>query len=376
MSIRQSILFGQSQFLGAGSLATSTVVMDANTEEASIRYIPTSSSPMLRIALNVEVTGDLTGVKFRIRVEGDDGAASPSPNATVLGATANAITPEFEITADGLTSLQELAETCGVINVPCHIILYRSSGVSLDSTHTIGLRGCDSDQASVVYHQRAKLYTGTWGTATGRRVGYVVQRSDATYDGLPIIAGIQSPTSATDIHSNYRHGLRFKTGSQIRCPGVLWYPTKTGSPNRLIIAVFEGATLKYSQAIPAASIVSSIWTPFAFSSPVLLAADTNLYIVLGQEADAGGGVLGTDGGDDSNDYDSRVHTFSATYRNVIMPPDWAFVYGTGNDPTSYTVSNTEYPMLIPMIVDPATDLDQAAGGGLLVHPGMSGGLRG
>jgi len=103
--------------------------------------------------------------------------------------------------------------------------------------------------------------------------------------------------------------------------------------------------------------------PVWFSSPVLLAADTNLYIVLGQEADAGGGVLGTDGGDDSNDYDSRVVAVSSTYRSAALPADVAFVYGTGDDPTAYTVSNTDIPYIIPIISDPATDLDQAAAGG-------------
>jgi len=364
--IGRQIFLGGAAIIGSSTVsATGALVMDADGEELAIKYFPQTTSPITDVDLSVNVVGDPTGINLRIRVESDNADA---PSGTILGATNNAISASFNHAADGFTGLKALGESTGnlTVNVPVWLILYRFDGASLSGTNYFTFQGANTTVAINFEAIRNRVYTaGSWTgtTAVLQRCGYVVKHLDDTYDGVPQISSLGSPSAATDIHSNYRHGIRLKSGSQIKLIGFLWYPTKTGSPNALVAAVFEGSALKHSNTILAANIITTVWMPVWFSSPVLLAADTNLYIVLGQEADAGGGVLGTDGGDDSNDYDSRVVAVSSTYRSAALPADVAFVYGTGDDPTAYTVSNTDIPYIIPIISDPATDLDQAAAGG-------------
>jgi len=345
------------------SMFSNSLVIDADGEEIAFKYFPSSTSPITDVDLNVDTVGTPTGINLRIRVESDNADA---PSGTILGATNGAITASFNVAADGFTGLKALGESTGnlTVNVPVWIILYRHDGNSLSGTNYFAFRGSSVNHPYVGF-ARVRLYTGgNWATApTVSRLGYVLKHADGNYDGMPYLTSLANPTAATDLFGTYRHGVRIKVGSQTLISGFWWYPTKTGSPNSLVAAVFEGSVLKYSNTILAADIVTTVWMPVYFSSPVLLAADTNLYIILGQEDDLGGGVLGDDGGDESNDYDTRMSTMSATYREAGLASDMAFVYGANDDPAALTVSNTDIPLIIPMICDPATDLDQAAGGG-------------
>jgi hypothetical protein len=351
-SLSRNIAIIGGAHIAAFGLSSSTNVMDADDEKLGFKYYPQLASAIAQIDINVEVTGDLTGILFRICVEGDN---ANSPSGTILGATANAITPEFAISTDGFTGLQALAETVSALNIPVWIILYRSSGNNLSGSNYLSFRGVTSAENMMLANVQHKLYTASaWGGLLPRRMGFVVKLADNSYHGLPLASGNASPTVATDIYGTYRHGFRMKCGSQFMVTGFHWYATKAGSPNALVAQVYEGTTLKYSETILASSIVTGLWMQIAFSSPALLAADTNCYLILRQASD---------GGSDSADYDSRVATFSATYRSAVMSPDMAFVYGAGDDPTALSVSDTDLPYIIPVISDPATDLDQAAGGG-------------
>jgi len=123
----------------------------------------------------------------------------------------------------------------------------------------------------------------------------------------------------------------------------------------MTLTLYEGSTSRASVAVAAADLVDDSlgWNDMWFGTPYLCAADTNLYLVLSQAA-----------GDNSNDYDMRVHTFNSTYIECALPgTSWRFVYGSGTDPTAYTVDTGVAPKMIPFIADPTVDLDQAAAGG-------------
>jgi len=102
-----------------------------------------------------------------------------------------------------------------------------------------------------------------------------------------------------------------------------------------------------------------------FTMPVLCAADTNLYLIVEQ-----------DGTSNSHDYDIYGTTYPVAYVAAMEPgADWRFVYGTGADPTAYTVDSSGFsPRIVPLIADMAADFDQAAGGGLTLPKryGMAG----
>jgi hypothetical protein len=312
----------------------------------------------------MDESGDTTGIDFKLRVESDN---ADSPSGTVLGATNNAITAVQAFTSDGFVSqsngnvMPALTENTGnlTVNTPVWIIFYRSGGASLSGTNFIQTRGFSAP----AIQQRAKLYSATWGAAQVQRFGCVVQHADGTYAGLPHAITSSSPSVATDIYDNYKHALRFKFGAKTRIVGLYGLFIKNASPNNLVISVYEESTLKYATEIAASDITTAIFHPWWFPSPVHVAADTNIYIVLCQPNTNGDGTCGTTGGTDSNDYDSRVHILaSSTYRAAAMTTDTSFCYGTSSDPTALTCSNDNVPMMWALVSNTATDLDQAAGG--------------
>lgn len=328
-----------------------TILMSADGQEIAIKYFPQGASPVTAVDMNIGVTGTVTGINFKYRVESDN---NDMPSGTVLGAA----TPEFAgPAASGFTGERTLATDTGnlTINVPMWLIMSRSSGGSLSGSNYVSMRGFAGANISLV---RMRQYNGSNWTTTlpaTTRGAVVVKHADGSYCGIPYTSsGLVSPVSAPDIYGSNRQGVRLKSGSQIRIPGVLLYQAKSNSPVDQVISVYEGSTLKYSETLPMSSIVSSTWQPAWFSSPSLLAADANIYIILSQ---SGGG------GSDTNDYDLRVMTFSPAYLAASQAPDIAFVYGTSSDPTALTVSNTEIPSIIPFILDPALDLDMSAAGG-------------
>jgi len=350
-----SCLWGAPPLSSIAVSANSTMLINADGEEIAFKYIPQSTSPITHVNLYLNIEGTVTDINFKIRVESDNADA---PSTTVLGAA----TAEFAgLAADGMAGEKALVTNTGnlTVNVPVWVILYRTSGSSLSGTNYVGFGGNGSasplDGAAYM-----RLYTsGSWtGTAiSGTRLGYVIKHADNSYVGVPQKNSIASSASVGLLSGTTRHGIRVKYGAQVKFPGILLNIRKTGSPNALIVTVYEGSVSKYSQTIPAASIVSLVWFPYWFSSPALLAADADLYIVLKQESD---------GGDGSNYYDLYTWTYDDGYLPANQPADTAFVYGTGDDPTTLTASTTEFPMLVPLLGDTATDLDQAAGGGGLI----------
>ena len=332
------------------------MVLDADNKMLAFKYFPPTTSPITDIDVCLHVNGTVTDTNFKLRVESNNADA---PSGTILGTTNNAITAEFAgLAADGLTGLKTLVENTGnlTLNTPVWVVLARSSGGSLSASEYVQWRGTFgvSQFASA---DRLRHYNGTNWTTTAAVTSaliFIVKHLDGTVVGLPLTTATAN-TTAADIYGTNRQGVRLKSGSKLSIPGVLLNITKTGAPADLVVAVYEGSTLKYSETISVALPISQVWTPVYFSSPVPLAADANIYIVLSQAAD---------GGSDAADYDCRVYpSISADYISALLPADMRFVYGTGNDPTAYTISNTELPIsIVPLIADTAVDFDCAVAG--------------
>ena len=164
-------------------------------------------------------------------------------------------------------------------------------------------------------------------------------------------------------------------GSKVNLIGVAIRTNKTGSPANLVIAVYEGSTPIGTSELSAATVYnSSVPQPLVLTAPIIVNKATDVYIVLRQK---GSTSADNDGGNDTNDYDLQVAPIVSAYWESQLPSTWSYVYGTGNDPTTYTSTQTVLPTILPLIADPTVDLSvPAGGGGMLVHPGMVGGMRG
>ena len=327
--------------------------MDADTERLGFKYYPATTSPITDIDVYVTPTGTVTDSNFIIQVETDD---SDTPSGILLGTA----TPAFAgPIAAGFIGLKTLATNTGnlTINVPVWLTMLWSSGGSLSATDYIRWARLLLASFQFSFSGRIRHHNGTnWTTTTvtSAPLLIVIKHADGTYVGLPITTAVVAPTNAIDIFGTNRQGVRAKFGSQVILRGIQVYLTKAGTPNNLVASVYEGTTLKYSGTLLSASVVNNFFNSIYFSSPILLSANTNIYAILSQQSD---------GGSDANDLDMRVYDINSAYIECMYPPDMRYVYGTGNDPTIYTVETTEIPMIVLIIDDPAVDLDEAAGGG-------------
>lgn len=338
---------------GSNSFSVQTnMLIDATNEKIAIKYYPSATSPITDIAARISVTGNPGSFKFGVFANTYASVATGTPDDTTqLGDWSTT----FDLAATGWTSLLALATNTGNLTngTPVWIVMAYASGT------------CDVNN----YIQSMKLgaglygtnkpgqrhFNGTdWTTTTALTDGqplFIVKHADGTYAGAPVTA-ILARTGAPDIFSSNKQGIRFKCGSQVKIQGVEYYLTKTGAPNNLTWSIYEGDTLKYSQTELAADVLSITSSVVWFDTPILLAADTYLYIILSQT-----------GNDTNNDYDLQTWTIDFTYIDAIATADLRAVYGTSSTPSGLTVSNSEIAWCFPIISDLATDLDMSAGGG-------------
>lgn len=350
ITLARCIHIGPSGAFPISAANASNMIMDADTEKIAYKYIPGTTSAITDIDLAIVIAGTVSDTNFQIEVQTDD---ADKPSGTVLGAA----TAEFAGPASGgFIGLKSLVTNTGnlTVNTPVWIVLYRSSGESLSATDSVGARIYNNSLTTYYCgFNRGRHHNGTdWTTTAVTSAGLVivVKHADGSYAGNISNSSVGN-SSAADIYSTNKQGIRMKFGSQIIIRGVTYQLAKAGAPNDLTFTVYEGSVSKYSDTILASSIVTGIANNMYFTSPVLLASNTNIYIILSQA-----GVADTD------DYDIRVLTVGSTYLEAAENADFRFVYGTNSDPTLLTVSTTELPILTPLIDNPVVDLDEAAGG--------------
>ena len=368
ISLARTNRLGSGVILAAQTMLSTdaNMTIDADTEKLAYKYFPATTSPITDIDLYLAPTGSVTGVNFQIQVE-TDGADIPS--GTVLGSA----TPEFAgPAAGGFIGLKTLAVNTGnlTLNQPVWINLFRSSGVSLDVSNYIRMARLYGYPVFSM-NEKVRHYNGTnWTTTTvtSAPIFLIIKHADGTHVGVPIKASPAIATNASHIFGTNRQGLKMKFGSKVILRGIQTIISKSGTPNTLEIEVYENSTLKYSGTVPEANILSGAACPMFFTSPILLASNTDIYIVLSQTGD---------GGSSSNYYRVSVYDIESAYIEAIYPPNVRFIYGTGDNPTTHTIETTEIVLITPIFDDPAIDLDEgASGGGLLTHPSMSGGFNG
>lgn len=336
------------------SLSVATNIrMDADGEMIACKFYADRTTAIDGIDWNVTVGGTVTDTNFTVEINAD---SSDAPSGTPLGAASAAFAGPA---ATGLTGLNTFTDTGALtLNAAYWAVLKRASGGSLSGTDY--LEGRTEGTGNRFNGEKARHHDGTNWTNTTAVLApclIVFRHTGGTYSGTALTAN-QSSSAQTDIFSTNRQGIKVKYGAQVKIMGARLVATKTGSPSALEIVVYEGATEKYSDQIAAAEITSAVSFVVWFASPVLLAADTDIYVVLRQAAD---------GGSDAADYDLRTWACNATYLNASMAPDMRMVAGTGDDPTALSVVTSECPWIQPIVVDPAAEFDT---------PAASGGVKG
>lgn len=356
------------------------IVVDASGHAIGIRFVAQSASPIISVDMLLRTYGDTSGCTFKFRIETDNNGV---PSGTLLGsASAGFAGPSSATTqwwCGGGTNPINLGSNTGdlTVNNPYWLILYEDgtdpTGTNYIQAYRIASLNPSGTGAS--NRETFKLDDGSlaWNHATSGTNYvpiYILKTHDGNYHGLSITGPLNLP-SAPDIYGTNRSGIKLRFGAKTYLHAIEINLRKTGSPSDLECKIYEGSTLKATITIASSAITTLTIRRYFLPTPQLLAADTDIYIIFGQDSS---------GGSDSADYHIYSMQCHPTYYASLVPTGYCCgVYGTGSDPTAFSAVSPEYvPHIYPLINDTINGLDMDAagsGGGLLVHPGMNGGCN-
>lgn len=318
-----------------------------STQMLGVKFMATTTSAITDVALYIDETGDISTHTYDVSIQSDNAGV---PDGTDLGADKS-----FTTADDGWIALQTLPTNTGALTVGTSywVVVDVNAGIP-DGSNNIKLRSNTVFNNSVL----ARHHNGTNWTTTPILYGataMVFKHADASYSGY--VGGIDSADASgyTDIFDTNKQGIKTRFGSQMKILAFQCQLTVAGTPGNLTASVYEGSTLKYSSfPMVGAFVPSEATIRLCFDTPILLAANTDIYIILSQDGTSG-----------SNDFDMTTYTSpSADYVEAYLPDNFRMVYGSGADPTAFTVSTTKAPVDCYMLIsDPATDNDETAGGG-------------
>lgn len=262
---------------------------------------------------------------------------------------------------------------------------YQWCGVATAGNVAVPIGAGSNYNAAGVMYGWNKVHTTNSGTAWATSVqsgvaGPRLEYSDATFDGLPAQA-VTRPTSggtADRAFGKQEVGVRFNvpSGATYNVRGI-WFPlAKISTPGALRFRLYRGTTLlDTTYTIAAANVTTSVgdgYTAF-FAAPIAISSANNPFRAVFGDATAG----------DTNavGYNGVLLNWDPDATSLTMKPM------DGSLQKTITADNTAAP---PVFTDTNTDvlafallLDtggyltaSGGGGGMLVHPGMSGGMRG
>lgn len=315
---------------------SSAITIQSATQKIAIRFRATSTEAVSIVNVRLGTTGTVSGMNWKMGIFTD--------NSGVPGAILGGYTAEFSFSGGGWVGEKSLATNTGALtlNSAYWLVVEHSSGTVPDASNYIALVtvGAQIDESVEI----CRKYNGTdWTTIASINnfsLFYAISTPNSYYYGNGYANG---SNPGTDIFGVNRQGIRFKVGTWTRFTGIGIDLIKTGSPNDLVITVYEDSVPKYSETIPAATITSGREIAIAFGSSVFIKPNSTVDIVLKQSSD---------GGTDANDYD--LETRSYLLSNVV-DNDYYVTTGTGDTPLSYTTTQTQIADMWPYI-DFGTDI--------------------
>lgn len=323
----------------------SGMIIDAATEMLAEKFWPDSAEDVTAADMYVTVVGDCSGINFKLQIETD---SSDAPSGSVVGAASSAFAgPNVAGGATqwlgGGTNPVNLGASCTVaLNQPYWKVLYVTSGAP-DGSHSIQLRG---NFNSAPGDHKVRHHNGTnWTTTTAVTTESVsiVKYNSGKIQGFGCTAAAIRSATANDIYVNSNvnqvQGLRLKFGCQVKIPMVFLRLQKTGTPNDLVCTVYENdVSTKQTATIDDTYIQNGVRFCFRFASPVWLAPNKNINIVLSQT-----------GTSDSHDYDTYTLSTIAAYYSLYYTSGQGFIYGNLGTPDALTLSTVEVPHIYPAI---------------------------
>lgn len=358
----------------------STWPLDGITEKIGFSFVcPPGGRTLSKVIFRISAqSGSPTTAAGDIKCEIYDTTAAGLPNAVISGGTTTTFTPDptgaawIEFT--GLTaSLTAGAIYWVVLSCP-------NSGKYVTPTFGDTATGNIYDNISAYSSGMvARFYNGSDWTTVTNRVGVCLPRlefsSPQEFMGVPASL-INATTAGTQIYGTRAQGGYATSPAYglLRARGIAAFLRKTGSPTYDITAKLSvnSGTPTDSVTVSASLVTTGTWQNFFFSSVVEIPNSTTFRMFL--RASTGG---------DSSNY-IRIYSYSIHDSDAVRA-----LLPFGGIAECFTADVTA----TPIVWDTSADTDEvptigllldggqpfgtpSGGGGMIVHPGMSGGMRG
>lgn len=277
-------------FLNATTPFNQTLAFSAANTWQGWSFVSVGGKTLTQFTIYVSaVTGSPTASDFTAEVYSDSG--SGTPNASVAGPVNADATPAAGVWASFTFNYVCQPGTRYWIVLKCpnaaagrYVTVQHSSSTALSpyaagNLATLGwVRNHTTDGGTT-------WPNGAVGVA-GPRWGF----SDGSYDGLPTgDVGVGAP-----IYGTTYTGVAFTTPANVSLviAGVSMNLNKVGTPAALTYKLYTGPagspTLQgTTQAIPAGNLATAYAAPAYFASPITIAPNTEVRLVIAQEADGG-----------------------------------------------------------------------------------------
>lgn len=337
-------------------------VSDASGEWWAYSFVlPTAKTlNAVRVYVASDTSGQLTGHIY------DD--SNGWPGSQVSGGASGTLTPA----GTGWKSFTGF--TCSLSAATVYWFVYKyvagSTGIRWSGQATVnfphtGYGSFNAPANNVLYtSDSGSNWSGSIYGCAGIRFDF----SDSTYWGFPVDTYTYYYTAGA-VYAAKEFGAQFTFPSncKVSCVGLAMYPYEAGTaPDCKYRLRLNGGAPTDTQTIPNYDVTAD-WVPAYFSSPVTISpGDTvKATIAIGDGSS----------GDSSNYWHTFKFNFDSDANSADLRPfgDLASAYLDG----TWSYGSNDFPPCY-LILDPDTPFLSAGGGsgGLLVHPGMSGGMRG
>lgn len=353
--------------------AATNMIINADHEMVAFKYIPCSTSPIVSCDFYMDITGTVTGIDLTLEMQSNTAGTTELldiPSGTVLGATNNCKVAAFAgPAADGWSGTKTFTEHTGNLTIgePIWLIIqgHNNSG-TLDGSNYINL--CRTSNTvgywNVIRHHDGTNWTNT--TAVQYQGAVILTHDDGSMGLGHASTALSGSSGYTDIYGANRQAIKVRFGSKVKVAGIQNFNvTATGTPETLQLSVYKGNSLVYGPTNTRITATRSGQNNVMLTSAVTCDEDSDYYFVFSQT-----------GTSDSNDYDILCLKYNSTYHKAATWENFVFCYGSGTDPTAYTVVEDRIPPCLFILDDPVNSLDVPTAGGSSPRFGdMTGGLR-
>jgi hypothetical protein len=315
-----------------------------NTVELLFRAVSMNAASVLRVSFqDLDASGDPDGTQDQFR------DLTTDPTANTWYSTVGLIT------SDGTDTGVKRAVTAGDLLA---VVIEYSTFTAADSVIVGGITGVgNTAPAGVLPH--TDLFTGTWAKSDVAPCLALVY-SDSSY-AVPDGCVPANATNVTLINTGStpdERGLLFQLPFPARCYGFVVRLDLDAATDVVLYSAADAVLASYSLSSGVRVGTAGQITRRRFATPVSLSANTSYRLVVKPTTGSNVGVY---------DWEAASATLCQQYCGGST---WKHTERT--DAGAWTDTDTKRPFLSLRL----DQLDDGAGaGGMLVHPGMSGGMR-